>query len=408
MNPVFLVGQNLELTKRLIEWGVPILGQVPEIRFFIPLACDYKAKVILIDLNSLGEQLKPAQVLGHLGLLSPSSEVLLIAGPGPGPLDAQVPKDSVFIFPAEAERLKLRLQPDFGRSGPDRPTPRGGESPAVRGRERAEVPVPQIISVFSPKGGVGKTWLAVNLGVVLARLSSQPTVLVDLDLFSADIGAQLDLLGGPTLVDLIPELSGLGPEGIGRFLREHRETGLRVLTGPERPELADLVNREALVRILELLACKNRYIILDHSSDPGSDLLYEFLERSHQIFLLTTLEGTALRQVRLSLQTLKRLGISVQDRVAVVANQVYSRSPLSLREAENFLEFPVSHCLPDDRRGVEESILAARPVALNLGGEVVSAIAKIAERVLPGAQTLDKPAVGLGSLLKSLVWRLNH
>ncbi len=410
MKPVFVVGQNIELTKKLIEWDVPVLGQVPEPRYFIPLASECKSGMILIDLGSLGDQFSPAQILGHLALLAPSSEVILIAGSSRAGLDQPEVRNSWIVFPEEAEHLRTRLQGAYPERGGTSMglTARIDDRPTIRGRERGEIPVPQIISVFSPKGGVGKTCLAVNLAVVLARISSQPTVLVDLDLFAADVGAQLDFLGGPTLVDLIPELSGLGPEGVGRFLREQRESGLRVLVGPERPELADLVTREALVRILELLACKHRYIVLDHPSDPGSDLLYEFLERSHQIFLVTTLEATSLRQVRLSLQTLRRLRISIEDRVSIVANQVYSRSPLSIKEAEGLLEFPISASVPEDRRGIEESVFSAKPMGLALGGEMVSAISRIAGRVLPGFEPRDKPSQGLANLLKSMVWRLNN
>lgn len=415
MKQTFVVAQSQTLTRRLIDWGVPIVGQVPEMRFFIPLANQCRAQVILIDWSVLESTHPFEQVLGQLALLAPDAEIIVISesrsGIRPVRNGSSGPPDLVFSLPEEADRLKARLQADRpGRAKreerEEREIPAETGAPLSPAKDLNEVPVPQIISFYSPKGGVGKTWLAVNVGTLLARLSGQPTVLFDVDLFSADVGAHLDLLGGPTLVDLIPEISGAGPEGLSRFLREHKTSGLRVLVGPDRPELADLINRESLIRILELLACRNRFIVLDHSSDPGSELLYEFLERSHRIFMVTTLETATLRQVRLSLQTLRRLNIAVEDRVTVVANMVGQRSTLTLDEAAEFLEFPISILLPDDRRAVEESIFSAKPLALGAAGAFGQPMAEIAARVLPGYRPENGQPGGLGALLKNFVWRL--
>src|SRR5919202_5734996 len=96
------------------------------------------------------------------------------------------------------------------------------------------------IALFSPKGGQGKTSIAVNLAVMLRALTDKEVVLVDADLRFGDSNVMLDLPFERSIVDLLPHINQLDSDLIDQVLAKH-SSGLRLLMRPSRPELAETV-----------------------------------------------------------------------------------------------------------------------------------------------------------------------
>ena len=87
-----------------------------------------------------------------------------------------------------------------------------GQGFASDRRHRRWEQVHGLIAVYGPKGGTGKTFVAVNLAVVLAERAKGGVVLVDLDLTGGDVAVHLNLMGGPTLAEAVGALEELGGE----------------------------------------------------------------------------------------------------------------------------------------------------------------------------------------------------
>lgn len=231
------------------------------------------------------------------------------------------------------------------------------------GRDRPAVIHQQLIPIFSPKGGVGKTFVISNLAVAVAARSPLRVALLDLDFYSNDVGVHLDRLSGPTIIDLLPHSHQLATEGLGRFMTSH-STGLHLLLGPPRPELSELVKTSHLVKVLAQARREFHVVFVDTPPDAANDMVYECLEQATRILLITTMDAAAVRQMRLVLDILSRLRVPVAERVMLIANQVHEHGPLSLARISSFLGLPVSAAIPRDPGIVEGSVFDGEPLVL--------------------------------------------
>ena len=108
-------------------------------------------------------------------------------------------------------------------SGGGAPTSDGGGDPG------------RIIAVFSPKGGVGRTTVAVNLAVAAATDLGKKVVLVDASFQFGDVGVLLNLNPkSKSIADLLPQLEANELDSLDMFVIDHT-SGVRVLLAPPTP-----------------------------------------------------------------------------------------------------------------------------------------------------------------------------
>ncbi|HAI20568.1 MAG TPA: hypothetical protein DCM14_01490 [Clostridiales bacterium UBA8153] len=277
------------------------------------------------------------------------------------------------------------------------PLPGGGRerTPPVA-PQPAGVPLPQqLVVVWSPKGGVGKTFIASNLATAVARRSRFSVALLDLDLHSADTGVYLDLLDGPGIVDLLPYLAELRPEHLENYMIRHPHSGLLVLLGPARPELADFVRLEHVLKILELARRRFGCVFVDMPPHAGEELVYECMEQASRILVVTTQDAAALRQTRLTLEVMAKLKIDVAGSVWVVLNRLHGAAPIGAERVEDFLGRPVVAKLEEDRKAVELSQFEGRPlVETGRSQRLGAALDALAQKLCPGVPDNGGPSRG--------------
>src|SRR5690349_6205660 len=115
----------------------------------------------------------------------------------------------------------------------------------------------QVIAVFSPKGGVGRTTVAVNLAVAAATELGKQVVLMDGSFQFGDVGVLLNLNPkNKSIADLVPELESGEPESLDTFVINH-SAGIRVLLAPPSPEMAELITPTGVKRVVEALRRQN-------------------------------------------------------------------------------------------------------------------------------------------------------
>jgi len=171
-------------------------------------------------------------------------------------------------------------------------------------------PRAKIISVYSPKGGVGCTTVAINLAVSLHTLSLQPVILVDGDLRFGDIDIALNIPAGTSISSLLPELDGLDDPILESALPVH-SSGIRVLTAPPLVDAAETIRPEQLSRLLNRLAGLGEgYIVVDAWS-VLDDCTLAILDASTRVVMITTPQVTALRDTHRCLEALKLLKYDV-------------------------------------------------------------------------------------------------
>jgi pilus assembly protein CpaE len=219
----------------------------------------------------------------------------------------------------------------------------------------------RIITVFSPKGGTGKTVVATNLATALAKFEGRRTLLLDLDLQFGDAAIMLGLEPDKTIFDLVVAPGELDSEKLAGYTAKHA-SGLDVLPAPLRPEDAELVTEAKLSRLLEVARASYDTIVVDTSPFFHGPMLAT-LDRTDELLLLASLDVPTLKNVRLSMHTLDLLSFP-HNRVRIVLNRATDKVGLKQREVEGALEQKVRHELPLDR---------AVPLAVNRGTPVVLA-----------------------------------
>ena len=247
----------------------------------------------------------------------------------------------------------------------------------------ASVLTPQTIVVWSPKGGVGKTFLTTNLSCAASLATGGKAGLLDCDLYSGDVAVHLDLVDGPTVNDLVPVLADMRPEGLDRYCLRHGPSGLSVVCGPRRPELSDLVTPEHVRGILSLASRRWGLLYVDTPPDITSDVVGECIDAATNVVLVVTQDVAALKQCKLALDILRRLGIK-EDHLNVVLNRVSKDSLMPLSKIQEFLGAELIGAVPDDRKAVERSVFEGKPVVLYSKSEISEAIWQVASKLSPG------------------------
>src|SRR5881296_2463382 len=222
----------------------------------------------------------------------------------------------------------------------------------------------KIVTVFSPKGGTGKTVTATNLAAACAKFEGRKTLLLDLDLQFGDAAIMLGIEPEKTIYDLVTAPGELDSEKLAGYTTRHG-SGLDVLPAPLRPEDAELVTEAKLARLLEVARESYDVIVVDTSPFFHGPMLAT-LDRTDELLLLTSLDVPTIKNVRLSLQTLELLSFP-RDRIKVVLNRANSKVGMQRKEVEAALEMGVRREVPSDR---------AVPLAVNRGNPAVLADGK--------------------------------
>ncbi|MBV8065020.1 MAG: AAA family ATPase [Actinobacteria bacterium] len=254
------------------------------------------------------------------------------------------------------------------------------ETAAHRGR---------VVTVFSPKGGTGKTVVSTNIAASLAKRDGRRTLLLDLDLQFGDSAIVLGIEPEKTIFDLVVGPGELDAEKVAGYVSRH-PCGLDVLPAPLRPEDAELVTEAKIIALLEVVRGSYDAIVVDTSPFFHGPMLAT-LDRTDELLVLCGLDIPTLKNVRLALQTLELLSFPT-SRIRYVMNRVNSNLGLKTREVEEGLRVKVACELPMDRR-VQVCVNRGEPIVLaEPRADFSGAIASLARMVVPAAPTTSKQA----------------
>ena len=280
-----------------------------------------------------------------------SPVILLASGEASALLEQALEADvsDVLLLPQMTENVVFSIR-KASHSG--RRTVGAGSHGPRRGR---------IVTVFSPKGGTGKTVTATNLACTFAKYEGKNTLLLDLDLQFGDAAIMLGLEPEKTIYDLVVAPGELDSEKLAGYKTRH-PSGLDILPAPLRPEDAELVTEAKLARLLEVARESYDVIVVDTSPFFHGPMLAT-LDRTDELLLVCGLDVPTLKNVRLSLQTLELLAFP-QNRIRVVLNRANSKVGMKPGEVEGALEVKVRFELPSDGKV---------PLAVNRGTPIVLA-----------------------------------
>ena len=262
--------------------------------------------------------------------------------------------------------------------------------------------VGRVVTVFSPKGGIGKTVVSTNLAVSFAKYHKTRTLLLDLDLQFGDAAIMLGIEPEKTIYDLVVAPGELDSEKLAGYTTAH-PCGLDILPAPIRPEDAELVTEGKLARLLEVARTSYDMIIVDTSPFFHGPMLAT-LDRTDILLLLCGLDIPTIKNVRLGLQTLELLSFP-PERTRVILNRANTNVGLKRSEVEETLRTKVHVELPSDR-AVPMAVNRGKPVALaEPGAEFSKAIRDLSDMVAQRSSS-PKGQKKAGEPRKSLISKL--
>ena len=215
----------------------------------------------------------------------------------------------------------------------------------------------KVIACYSPKGGVGKTTLAVNLAYALATMNKK-VALIDLSLQFGEVGVFLDIPKGDTIADMVEEHS-LELSTIKSYLIRH-QSGIQVMLSSSAPEYAELIQPEHVNAILSTLRTEFDYVFVDMGVSLG-DCAIATMETADTILLIVNEDIASLHDAKRSLKVLEAL--NQQDKVKIVVNKE-GISTITVKNVANLLEATPVLVVPYD--------LKAAMLAVNRGIPMLS------------------------------------
>ena len=250
--------------------------------------------------------------------------------------------DDVVAKPVDGRELEARVEALLLRFQRSRdPAPAASGDGVVMAAPR------RIVTVFSPKGGVGTTMIATNIAVVAAGKRPDRVVLVDLDLQFGGVAPQLDIEPKQTLADVTRDSTALKAAELLRGYAVKHGTGLHVLCAPPTPELSELVTPEVVKNLLATLTSGYDHVIIDAGSTLDERTMLA-LEAADSVVIPVYPEIPALKSVRTLLEFLSDQGTLGTKSTVFVLNNAFARDILKQRDIEGVLGTKIEYDLPYD------------------------------------------------------------
>ncbi len=245
----------------------------------------------------------------------------------------------------------------------------------------------RLITVFSTKGGVGKTCVAINVAASMAKRSPDPVVLVDGDLQFGDVSVMLGLPPQNTVLDAAAAVQYGDMELVQTLAARHEATGLLVLPAPLEPMPTDALLPGEMVNICAALQSVAGHVVVDLPS-IFNDYVLALIEASDDVLLVGSMDIPSIKNLKIGMQTLDLQAIA-GPKLKLVLNHANAKVKLDVKEIDRVLGLSADFPVPDDI-AVPMSVNAGRPVVVDDPKAPVSrALDCIAESLL-GPVTVPK------------------
>jgi pilus assembly protein CpaE len=369
---------------------VLIVDDIPETR-------DHLAKLLGFegDIDVVGSAASGAEAIEQAGRLQPDVVLMDINMPdmdgitATERLSSEVPGASVVMMSVQGEADYLRRSMLAGareflvkpfssdeltasirqvyireREKASRFVTAAAANPSAGTREARNADPGTVVAIFSPKGGVGRTTVAVNMAIAAATELGKKVVLVDGSFQFGDVGVLMNLNPkNKSIADLVPELENGGePESLDTFVINH-SAGVGVLLAPPSPEMAELITPGGIKRVLERLRETSDLVIVDCSS-YFNDTTLAILDVADVILTMLTLEITSIKNMRQFLEVADQLGYE-PGKLRLVLNRADSTLGIRVSDVEHSIGRKVDHSIVSDGRSVVYALNRGVPFFLS-------------------------------------------
>ena len=262
----------------------------------------------------------------------------------------------------------------------------------------------KVVTIFSTKGGVGKTTLATNIATALSFNKESKVSIVDLDLQFGDVAVFLNLVPRKTIADLVKEKTTLDEKVLEKYMITYKEN-MKVLAAPLRPEQADDVSGEDVLGIITEMRNHYDYIIVD-TAPVFNDVLFNILDVSDLIMVTTSQDLPALKNTVVCLETLDSLNYP-QEKIKILLNRANDFGGISITDSQEVLKKEILGYLPSAGKAVVSAVNQGIPFVIDQPDSSISkGVKKVADYIVSGTE--DYGNTGLKSKVSSFMNPLQY
>jgi len=212
----------------------------------------------------------------------------------------------------------------------------------------------KIITVFSNKGGIGKTTIAVNLALELAKSTRDKVALLDLNLQLGDVSTFLNLTPSFDLNYVIKNLTDIKQENLLTLFENYKDTGLYVLSDPNFIEQAETIKPEEISGLLKTLKQIFPYIIIDMSANLDSNSL-KILDISDWIMFTTIVNIPAIRNCQRCLNLFESRNYP-DEKIKIILNRFMENEEITVKDIESAISKQIYWKIPNNYFSIMEAI----------------------------------------------------
>ena len=242
-----------------------------------------------------------------------------------------------------------------------------------------------VVTVFSPKGGVGKTTMSVNLGIALSR-GEHRVCIIDLDLSFGDVAITLQIVPDHTIADAAGAENDLDYALLQKLLTPY-DPNLSILAAPTQPEGRDRISPNLVRRIIDTLRTHFDYLIID--TPPGfDDHVLGAFDETDECIVVATLDVPTIKNTKVALETLDLLHLVPQHR-HLVLNRSDEEVGLSKENVEGILNMAISVSLASSP-AVASATNHGQPIVVAKPDHAVSrGIAELAQQLIGSTEIAE-------------------
>lgn len=219
----------------------------------------------------------------------------------------------------------------------------------------------KIISVFSNKGGIGKTSLATNLALELSKITKENIALIDLNFQMGDITTFLDLKPSFNISYMLENLDKINETFLLSTLERYKKTSLYVLADPPYFKQADNIQPRQITKLFNTLKETFSYIIVDaEASFEGKNIAA--LDNSDLVLLVSVANLPALRNTQRCLELFEKLGYD-KEKVKIIINRYMENDEIKEADIEKVLSKKIYWKIPNNYFAIMTAINKGIPVS---------------------------------------------
>ena len=219
----------------------------------------------------------------------------------------------------------------------------------------------RVLTVYSNKGGVGKTSIATNLALELAKITKENVALIDLNFQMGDVTTFLDLKPSFNISYMLQNLDKINEDFLLSTLEKYKDTSLYVLADPPYFKQVDDISSKDIQKLFDILRDTFSYVVVDTSGSFEARAM-NALENSDLIFLVTIVNLPALRNCQRCLELFEKLGFD-NDKVQVLINRYMENDEIKAEDVEEVLGRKLYWKIPNNYFTMMSAINKGVPVS---------------------------------------------